>query len=142
MDTSASLSRENEIAKDKEATFLALKEVLSRNGSSQASAHYSRGKQHLENIFKRKIICKFYDSHEDDFFCFEGVVHSKNENRLSFFTEWQIEPEMPLFIRYKTPLNNGNKDSLDDGEHAEVISCRKSGIQNDENRYLIDVEYF
>ena len=142
MDTSASLSRENDIAKDKEATMLALREMLSRDGKPQAPASGPRRKQHFDNIFKREIVCKFYDSHEDDFFCFEGVIHSKNKNRLSFFTEWPIEPEMPLFIRYKTPLNNGNKDSLDDGEHAEVISCIKYGIENDENRYLIDVEYF
>jgi hypothetical protein len=139
---STNLSRDNDFLKNEGVKMFAGSEVLSRKANSKLPVYNLRRQQRFGNRFKQEIVGKFYDSIKDVFFSFDGVIQSKSEHGLSFITQRPLEVETPVLIRRKTPLNICSKDSVDEGKHAQVISCRKVRDQNDGVRYRISIEFF
>jgi len=139
---SAGLSRENDTQIGEGATTVAVNAALSKDCSSPASVYGSRKQQFLENRFKQKIVCEYYDAIKDDFFSFEGIILSIEVDGLSFIAERSVEMDMPVLIKRKTPLNDCSEGALDKGKHAQVVSCKKAEDQNQESCYRIFVQYF
>jgi len=136
------LLKNNDIFADEGAAALALNNLLSEDGNSQLPNFNLRRPQFIENRFKQEVVCKYYDSIKDDFFSFNGILLFKDKDVLSFIAERPVEREMPVFIKHKTPLKNSNQDSLDEGTHAQVISCKKAGEKNGKSCYQIIIQYF
>ncbi len=139
---SAGLSRENDTQIDEGATTVAVDVALSKDGSSPVLVYGSRKQQFLENRFKHKIVCEYYDAIKDDFISFEGVILSIEVDGLSFIAQRSVEIEMPVLIKRKTTLNDCSKGDLDKGKHAQVVSCKKAEEQNQESCYRIFAQYF
>jgi hypothetical protein len=91
----------------------------------------------VETYDGEELICKYYDCHSDDFVVLHGVMQLVQEDRVRLLTSHSVDVDTPIFVKRIAPSKNANKDGLDLGEHALVISCKGIGEDRHQQRYVV-----